>query len=272
MRTPRVIAIDWSGAAAGAEKKIWLAEVAGGTVVRLECGRRRDEIAVHLIDEAGRHEGMIVGLDFAFSMPAWFFGEHGIASAAELWALAGREGDRWLAACEAPFWGRPGRPRPAASKPQFRHTEVECHAAKGVLPKSVFQIGGRGAVGTGSLRGMPVLLRLHEAAFSIWPFDAYAGPRVVEIYPRVFTGPVVKASAAARDAYLRVRCDGMREDLRAAAAASEDAFDAAVSALGMWAYVEELRTLPSVSDPLTLLEGAIWYPGCATARPPGAAP
>jgi hypothetical protein len=42
------IAVDWSGAARGAERRIWLAEVAGGRLVRLECGRSRAELVRHL--------------------------------------------------------------------------------------------------------------------------------------------------------------------------------------------------------------------------------
>src|ERR1035438_6219537 len=42
---------------------------------------------------------------------------------------------------------------------------------KGIAPKSPFQIGGAGAVGTGTLRGIPELERLHEAGFRVWPFE-----------------------------------------------------------------------------------------------------
>ncbi len=38
----RVIAIDWSGALKAVAKKVWLAEVAEGRLVRLEDGRSRE--------------------------------------------------------------------------------------------------------------------------------------------------------------------------------------------------------------------------------------
>jgi hypothetical protein len=44
-RPNRVLAIDWSGAIRGAQRKIWLCEVAGGEVRRLENGRTPEEIA-----------------------------------------------------------------------------------------------------------------------------------------------------------------------------------------------------------------------------------
>ena len=65
----RVIAIDWSGDASGAKKKTWLAEVVDGRLKRLEAGRDRDETATHLIAEAARDPAMVVGIDFAFSLP-----------------------------------------------------------------------------------------------------------------------------------------------------------------------------------------------------------
>ena len=75
---------------------------------------------------------------------------------------------------------------------------------KGITPKSVFQIGGSGSVGTASLRGMPMLLTLRKAGFRIWPFDSPAAgqPLVVEMYTRLNTGPVHKSNPAARAAYL----------------------------------------------------------------------
>src|SRR5580658_616882 len=98
---------------------------------------------------------------------------------------------------------------------------------KGITPKSPFQIGGSGSVGTGSLRAMPFLLRLREAGFRVWPFEdaaletkdrsrspagmttrkatTSARPLVVEMYTRLMTGAVAKSNAEARRAYLKAR-------------------------------------------------------------------
>ena len=257
----RVLAIDWSGALVGAETKIWLAEVASGRLVRLEGGRDRDAIAEHLVAEAERDPRMVVGLDFAFSLPAWFLEERSLRSAHELWALADREADGWLAACEPPFWGRGPRPRPAMPEDRhFRRAETALRQRR-IWPKSVFQIGGAGAVGTGSLRGMRLLHRLHEAGFSIWPFDPPGWPLVVEIYPRLLTGPVNKSSDSARASYLAAHYPNLGTDLTVLAASSDDAFDAAVSALLMARHLDELQVLPPAEDRQTRLEGAIWEPG-----------
>ena len=98
---PRVIAVDWSGAAgAGAARKIWLAEVAGGRVARLVGGRTREAVTADLAacvrESAAAGAPLVVGLDFAFSLPAWFLDEAGAADGPALWALAERDGDRWL--------------------------------------------------------------------------------------------------------------------------------------------------------------------------------
>lgn len=262
----RVVAVDWSGARTGAERRIWLAEVIDGALLRLESGRGREAMAEHLIALARDARPMVVGLDFAFSMPAWYLRRLGVRGAQDLWARAGADGERWLAACEPPFWGRPGKPR-AALRGAFRVTETSCAAVGGIRPKSVFQVGGAGAVGTGSLRGMPLLLALHRAGLSIWPFDAPGPHTVVEVYPRVFTGPVAKRRHDARLAHLRAHFGTLRPPMLDRAASSEDAFDAAVSALRMWEHRASLARLRRARDLLTLREGAIWLPEL----PPGAA-
>jgi len=258
---PRVIAVDWSGALTGAARKIWLAEVRDGAPTRLECGRDRAQIQQHLLDlAAAAGPDIIVGLDFAFSTPAWFLRERGFASAFDLWAHTSAGGaEAWLAACEPPFWGRPGVPCPPDDplRPRWRRDEREVGA------KSVFQVGGAGAVGTGSLRGMPLLHHLRAAGFAIWPFERARLPLAVEIYPRILTGPVSKSSADARAAYCaawHARHGMIPHRMLADACASDDAFDALFSALAMARNIDHLRALPPPADPLARLEGAIWRP------------
>ncbi len=263
----RVIAIDWSGDLSAARQRISLAEVVGRRLVRLEEGRDREAVAGHLLDESRRTPAMVVGLDFAFSLPAWFLRERGLPNVRALWALTASEGESWLARCEPPFWGRPGRPRPPDlldEERAFRLTERAVPAVGGIRPKSVFQIGGAGAVGTGSLRGMKLLHRLAAAGFSIWPFDPPGLPRVVEIYPRVLTGPVNKSSPPERLRRLLTYIETTRVEVEPSlldpAAATVDAFDAALSAFEMARHADEIASLPPAADPRVLLEGAIWVP------------
>ena len=109
---------------------------------------------------------------------------------------------------------------------------------------------------------MALLGAWRRAGVGVWPLDAAPGPRgvlVVEIYPRAFTGPVVKSSAPARRA--QVDADPrIPAGLREAAAATEDAFDAAYAALGMAEHASALAALPAATDPEALLEGRIWLP------------
>ena len=254
----RVIAIDWSGRAAGAKTTIWLAEAAAGRIVRLENGRDRDDVATWLIAEKERNASMVVGFDFAFSLPAWYV-RGGFATAPALWkAMHDGRAEALLAGCAPPFWGKPGKPRPDLAE-HFRVTD-RAHSIGGIRPKSVFQVGGAGAVGTGSLRGMPVLHRLHEAGFSVWPFCDGAPPRVIEIYPRLMTGPVNKSDPAARAAYLDTYCASIGPAMQRLAASTEDAFDAAVSALVMSEHAEELAVLRPAADEQERIEGRIWAP------------
>jgi len=194
-----------------------------------------------------------VGLDFAFSFPEWFVVQRcGAGSIEELWRAVAEEGGGWLDRCEPPFWGRPGRSRPELEG-HLRRTEELASEPAGSQPKSVFQIGGAGAVGTGSIRGMPHLLALREAGFSIWPFHEPRMPLVVEIYPRLLTGEVTKSDRASRENHLHGSYPEIPPELETRAASTDDAFDAAVSAVAMARHVEELSALRPSTDPAVLL-------------------
>ena len=67
----RTIAVDWSGRKQGAARHIWAAEVAAGELVSLSNGRTGPQLAGWLVDQASAGEQLAVGLDFAFSVPAW---------------------------------------------------------------------------------------------------------------------------------------------------------------------------------------------------------
>jgi len=259
----RVVAVDWSGRRAGEARAIWTAEVVDGAMVDLRDGRTRAQVIDHLVDLALSGEPLVVGLDFSFSVPAWFARKHGCVDVDDVWTLVAEEGERWLATCPPPFWGRPGRRRPP-DVDQLRTTEASVGAIAGTRPKSFFQIGGAGAVGTGSLRGMPHLTTLRAAGFAIWPFDPPSRATVVEMWPRLCTGPVVKSRRAARVAHLAMH----HPTVAAAAAATEDAFDAAVSAMVMAGDVEAFRQQPPVSTSVERIEGRIWLPRRYTSNVP----
>jgi hypothetical protein len=292
----RVVGIDWSGRvdAAGQRRHIWAGVWTAGKPVRLEAGRTRAEIAEWLIELANETPRMVVGFDFCFGFPAWFArDEHGAASAPHFWELVEREkhAERWLihAGEDTRFWGRPHKRPEEFSGEQLhrmlRATDIDCklvalipeaerrERVKGITPKSVFQVGGAGSVGTASLRGFGVLLRLHEAGFRIWPFDKPSlalkkpKPLVVEMYTRLMTGPVKKSNADARKAYLAKKRKESADYAKLSRAvttralAGEDAFDALISTMVMAEHRTEFATLPKPRDPLYAVEGWTWAPG-----------
>ena len=254
------IAVDWSGARQGGGRRIWLAEVIGDELVVLQNRWNLETLLLWLIGRAERNTSLVLGLDFAFSFPAWFVAERFGGVAEVGWDQASANGEAWLTDVARPFWGRPGSQRPVLGDDQdhFRATEQSLSDAHG-RPKSVFQVGGAGAVGTGSIRGMALLPRLRKAGFAIWPFNPPSLPLVVEIYPRALTGPVVKSLTAARRQYLDVWGWPRDPALRARVAATEDSFDAAVSARQMALHATEFADLPAPSQ-LDRVEGRIWLP------------
>jgi hypothetical protein len=224
----RILAVDWSGAR-DPRRTLWLAEAAAGRLTRLEGGRTREQLVALLVAEAAGDPELVVGLDFAFSFPAWFVRELGARSARDVWTIVAREGERWLRDPQPPFW----RARKPAAAEAFRRTEREI----GGHPKSVFQLVGVGQVGTGSLRGMPALAALADAGFRVWPFEA-GPPLVVEIYPTALR-PFLAPGQFAPDG-------------------NPHAFDAAASALVMARHEAELLAL--APEPEYALEGRIWRP------------
>lgn len=303
----RIVAVDWSGRvdAAGQRRHIWsgvwTATSASNPTetVTLEAGRTRSELIAWLIELARETPRMVVGIDCCFSYPAWFLEEHGCSNVFEFWrTVADGKGEEWLHrdCADLRFWGKAGPARHGKRPQEFcgegllrmmRHTDIDnkitpkllledpIRAAKvlGITPKSPFQIGGAGSVGTGSLRAMPHLLELHAAGFRVWPFENAAlsakspQPLLVEMYTRLLTGAVKKSNPAARKAYLADRRRSVpayaslsRRVLRAAQS-SEDAFDALVCALEMTRHRAEFPKLRATLDPTLRREGITWHPG-----------
>jgi len=294
MELERIVAVDWSGRVdvAGQRRHIWAGTWTRGRVT-LEAGRTRDELVEWLIAMARETPRMVVSLDCCFSFPAWFLAEHGCATVFEFWKkVAAGQGERWLAReCEeierdVRFWGAPHK-RPeefcgANLHRMLRLTDVDNkvtpklvgedpeRAAKvhGITPKSPFQIGGSGSVGTGSLRAMPSLLRLWQAGFRVWPFESSRlastkpQPLLVEMYTRLLTGAVKKSNADARKAYLVAKkYEGLSRGAIAKALASEDAFDALVCCMEMARFHEEFAQLKATKNETLRLEGITWRPG-----------
>ncbi len=301
----RVVAVDWSGDKGPGQRKklwagVWTAGAGAGDAgrVRLEGGRTREELIGWLVELARETPRMVVGVDCCFSFPAWFLEEHGCATVFEFWEkVAAGKGEEWLhRECgDGRFWGVAGSARTGKRPEEFcgeglrrmmRSTDFENkiavraeggdaeRAAKmfGITPKSPFQIGGSGSVGTGSLRAMPWLMKLREAGFRVWPFESSflgkdrARPLLVEMYTRLLTGPVKKSNTVARLAYLRAKKSdaayaGLSRGVLEKAQGSEDAFDALVCCVEMVRRRSEFAGLRATRDAVLRLEGETWRPG-----------
>ena len=238
--------------------------------MRLRNGLTRVEAGEVLAEVVGSSAPVAIGLDFAFSFPEWYLTKHNLNSARELWILAAEKGEEWLNGNTWPFWGRKGvyekRPKNLGIHLQFRQTDAELRAQEH-SPKSVFQVFGGGAVGTGSIRGFPLLTRLWGAGASIWPFDAPESGRsiVVEIYPRLFYGNRItnNGKVVGRDSrgeFLKAHYPELEQHWQDIMLGNQNAFDAGVSALVMSKHAEEFGNLSPATDPTKQLEGEIWRP------------
>jgi hypothetical protein len=299
----RLIAIDWSGRidAAGQRRHIWAATWTrreGKVKVQLEAGRTRDEITEWLIELAREMPRLVVSIDCCFSFPGWFLEEHGCKDMFAFWRKANSGlAEQWLdrecdeIARDERFWGAPHK-RPEqfcgpGYRRMFRFADYDNKIAqalpggdaeraakmRGITPKSPFQIGGSGSVGTGSLRAMTMLERLHDAGFRVWPLENAAidakqpQPLLVEMYTRLMTGAVAKSNAEARKRYLSAKrkTDVLYAQLGRAVLAkaqgSEDAFDALASVIEMARYADDFGGLKATRDSELRREGLTWRPG-----------
>lgn len=299
MTPERLIAIDWSGRidTSGQRRHIYAATWRAGKFT-LENGRTREEITEWLIQQARETPSLAVSIDCCFSFPGWFLEEHGCDTMFQFWSKANAGlAEQWLAR-EAPeiarderFWGKPHK-RPeqfsgAGYRRMFRFADYDNKIAqalengdperaakmRGITPKSPFQIGGSGSVGTGSLRAMQMLARLHDNGFRVWPLEASAltakkpAPLLLEMYTRLMTGPVAKSNPEARRTYLadKRKTDplykGIGRTVLSKALASEDAFDALVSVIEMLRHATDFAKLRATRDPELRREGLTWRPG-----------
>jgi hypothetical protein len=110
---------------------------------------------------------------------------------------------------------------------------------------------------------MQALHRLAATGFRIWPFDEARLPLVVEVFPAAVDRPGEEESPSERERHLSTL--RIPDEFRRRVTASDDAFDAAVSALVMSASVGELLALRN--EPDDLIEGRIWQPQHSLANP-----
>ena len=276
----RVVGVDWSGAASDrdAARSIFTAVVEDGRLVALEGGRGRDATIDAVIDAVFEEPETLVGLDFAFGVPDWLAAEHGWRSAGEVWRWAETgvaSGPDWVRSRPAPFWGPGIRPRPALGGDPLRATE-RAAAATGARPASVLQLSGPGSVGAQSLWGMPQLLRLADAGLAIWPFDPPRLPMAAEVFPRQMArGLAPDAARLTGPAFRDAVIDGLGATVAGFADAlrgSQDAFDAAMAAIGLWRAVRDVSSLGWAETPEERVEGRILMPPDATTPAPASRP
>jgi precorrin-8X/cobalt-precorrin-8 methylmutase len=232
----RLVVVDWSANSTPKRGRdsIWIA-VRDSVGMTLSNPSTRFEAEGILADLLARDERTLVGVDFSLGFPAGTAGSLGLAgslgdevppwasTAAELGRLvdddARNRNNRFAVASElnarmgaapGPFWGCPPRAESASlttTKPaagplaEWRNVESVLRQ-RGHRPFSSWQLLGAGAVGSQSLLGIPMIMRLRErfvGRLAVWPFEAADRSIVVaEVWPSLL--PLELTVAAVRDA------------------------------------------------------------------------
>ncbi len=269
------VGIDWSGAKGTRHRGIQIARckpgVAAPQVVPPAAGVWSRSAVLDWVIDASKAARILVGLDFAFTLPyvdrgAYFPGvEQSPKDAPGLWALvdtvAAGDGDYYAGAfVQTQPWGAYFH-APSAKGIRFsrRHKVVEAACARQGLghPETVFHLIGPKQVGRGSLAGMRFLaaLRREAPAIHIWPFDTRGSRRstVVEVFPRAFLGAAGHGPTKVRtviDLNRALRAFGTEPTTRRGAI-DDNVADAVMIAAA-------LRTMAG--------DAALWRPGAMDAR------
>lgn len=269
VRPRQFIGVDWSGARdpARAAAHIRVAVVREGGLREVHGGLTREAVADLLIEAVLVEPETAIGLDFCFSVPAWYATERGWSSVGEVWrwAAAWARSGADPAALDAPFWGPRVRPSPEwAPERALRATEREVSRA-GAQARSVFQLTGAGSVGAQSLHGMPMLMRLCDVGVAVWPFDPPRLPVAVEVFPRRMARDLAPtAEGLSGDVFRRAVVEHLPDaavgGFRRMLADDQDAFDAAIAAWTLHQAGEQIGALAGPRDPREALEGRIFVP------------
>ncbi len=224
---------------------------------------------------------VVAGLAFCFSAPEWFVQKEHQRSVDDLWRWAkgvATDDDRAKIRVDLPEPFKHVKEDEAIRSPRargweklFRETEMTILNELGVVPASIFDIGGEGSVGALAIKGMPILAALREPGVAIWPMDdplLADGLTCVEIFPRsVWTSmypadhPRSKKNVMRRWNFIADRRDDgvvISDSHAAELATDERAFDALLTAWALRRHGGNLKQV--LNDPAALVEGRIWVP------------
>lgn len=244
----RIIVADWSANSTpkSGGDSIWIA-VADRSGVRLSNPTTRTEAEAMIVDLLASGERSLLGVDFSLGFPTGTADLLGLDGPG--WASMGAELRRLIeddarnrnnrfevasalnarmGAAPGPFWGCPPKAAsanltttkpPSGSLAEWREVESVLRA-HGHRPFSSWQLLGAGAVGSQSLLGIPMIMRLRDllqGRLAVWPFESPDAPIVVaEVWPSLL--PLDLTVAPIRDA---AQVQGVAEWLGALGVAGE---------------------------------------------------
>lgn len=226
----RFVVVDWSANSTPklGRDSIWIADHdrTGAVTVTNLAARAAAEAFLAGLFESDSTSSTLVGVDFSLGYPGGTAAALGLTGTpwSAMWDLLAESIvdddrnannrfavaaalNRGLTGGAAPFWGcppaqvtptlAPTKSRPAGALAEWRTVEAQLRA-HGHRPFSSWQLLGAGAVGSQSLLGIPMIVRLRERLgerVHVWPFTTgFATPAlddgavvVAEVWPSMLT-------------------------------------------------------------------------------------
>ena len=241
------------GRPTGASTRIWSRTSVDGELVALRNGRTRQGVTDDLVALGlETPDGLMAGLDFSFSLPV-------VVPARRIPAAASTTSGDWRRT--GGETGSPSVPRPSGGGPggpgrRCRGTFAapsERLSVGGISAKSTFQVGGAGAVGTGSPSvACPTCANCGRRGSASGPSTLRHPGQCSRSTPVSAPGPCTRATSSSERSYLDAAPWALPTAFAASMVGSDDAFDAAISALVMHDHLDDLvcvATNEPIPDP-----------------------
>ena len=177
----------------------------------------------------------------------------------ELWSLVGREGEGWLAECCRALLGAAGTSEARARRPTCGGPSGRSRWGASA-PRACSRSAAPARSGPARFAACPTCAGCATRGSRSGPSMSPPPGWCSRSTPACSPGRSTRAAGHRRADYLAAAPWSVAPPFAASIIDSEDAFDAAISALVMHDHGADLAALRRATDPVGLLEGDVWRP------------